>query len=102
MAMAWGNDNFPLWLDANNDLPRASQKNFPKFNGNGKISTNDQIASFFIECDIIFSKNEDVVVRMFVENLVEDPANWFQHIFSRMYYNLGWHEKLIQSVLQEY
>lgn len=75
MAIPWGNAIGPLQLGANNDLPRASQKNFPKFNGDGKISVDEHIAAFFIACSNINPQHEDIAVMIFVEIWVENATD---------------------------
>lgn len=67
----------PLWLATNNDLPRASRKNFPKFNGDGKVSFDEHITTFFVEYNIVFPQHKDVAVRIIVKTLVENAADWF-------------------------
>lgn len=80
MAIHWGNSIGPLFLAANDDLPRASHNFFTKFNGYGKVSANEHIAAFFAACSVIFPQYEDVVVIMFIETLVENAYDWFQHL----------------------
>lgn len=46
MAHPWGNSIGPLALGANNDLPRASRNNFPKFNCDGTTSIEQQLSAF--------------------------------------------------------
>ena len=75
MVVPWGDAIGPLQLAANNDLPKASQKNFPKFNGDGKVSADDNIMAFFSICSIVFPQHEDVVVRLFLETLVESTTD---------------------------
>lgn len=83
MVVPWGNAISPLQLGANNELPRASRKNFPKFNRDGKVSVDKHIATFFVACSIVNPQHENVAVRMFVETLMENVADWFQHLPTR-------------------
>lgn len=80
MVVPWGNTIKPLQLGANNNLPQDSWKNFPKFNGDGKVSADEHITTFFAACNIVNPQHEDVAVRMFVETLIENATDWFQHL----------------------
>ena len=53
MAVPWGNAIGPLNLADNHDLPRASRKNFPKFNGDGTVSAEQYLSSFHKACSVV-------------------------------------------------
>ena len=78
MTQPWGNAIGPLSLGANNDLRRVSRKNFPRFNGDGSTSIEQHLSAFHKVCGVVNPQHEDVVVRMFVDTLVENGANWLQ------------------------
>lgn len=46
MAIPWGNAIGPLNLIENHDLPKASRKNFPRFNGDGSVSAKQHLSAF--------------------------------------------------------
>lgn len=72
MSITWGNAIGPLQLVANSDLSRASINKFHKFNGDGKISTDENIMALFFACSVVCPQHENVAMRMFVETLVEN------------------------------
>ena len=80
MAVPWGNAVGPLKLTVNHDLPKASRKNFPKFNGDGTVSTEQHLSAFQKACSVVNPQHEDVAVRMFVDTLVDDATDWFQDL----------------------
>ena len=53
----------PLALVAYHPFPTRSQKNFPKFLGDGKVTTDEQIKGFFAATHILGVAHEDVTVR---------------------------------------
>ena len=83
MAQPCGNAIGPLSLGANNDLLRALRKNFPKFNGDGTNSIEQHLSAFHKACGVVNPQHEDVVVRMFVDTLVDNVADWFQDLPTR-------------------
>ena len=47
MATPWVAAIGPLTLAAYHSLPAGSRKNFPKFSGEGKVTTDEHIKAFF-------------------------------------------------------
>ena len=56
------------------------KKEFPKFLGNGKVTTDEHIKAFFAATDILGVGHEDVAVRLFMETLTDSAADWFYHL----------------------
>ena len=75
MATPWAATTGPLALVAYHPLPSSSRKNFPKFLGDGKITTDEQIKAFFMATHILGVAHEDIVMRLFVETLIESAAD---------------------------
>ena len=80
MTQPWGNAIDPLTLGDNNDLPRASRNNFPRLNGDGSTSIEQDLGDFHKACGVINPQHEDVAVRIFVDALVDNATNWFQDL----------------------
>lgn len=80
MVVPWGNAIRPLNLAANHDLPKASRKNFPRFNGDGTVSIEKNMSAFHKACGVVNPQHEDTTVRMFVNTLVDDVVDWFQDL----------------------
>ena len=75
MAAPWAAAIGLLALAAYHPLPTGSRKNFPKFSGNGIVTTNEHIKAFFAATHILGVEHEDVAVRLFVETLTESAAD---------------------------
>ncbi|KAH9297949.1 hypothetical protein KI387_029631, partial [Taxus chinensis] len=60
----------------------GNQKNFPKFKGDGKVHPDEHIAAFIVACGVLGVEHEDVSVRLFVENLQDNAADWFYHLLA--------------------
>ena len=80
MAAPWAAATGPLALNAYHPLPAGSRKNFPKFSGDGKVTTDEHIKAFFAATHILGVGHEDVAVRLFVETLTDSAADWFYHL----------------------
>ena len=75
MAAPWAAVTRPLALNAYHPLPSGSRKNFPKFSGDGKVTTNEHIKAFFVATHILGIGHEDVAVRLFIETLTDSTAD---------------------------
>lgn len=75
MAQPWGNVIGPLSLGANNDLPRASRKKFPRFNWDVSTNIEQDLSAFHKACGVVNPQHGDVAVRMFVDTLVDNAAD---------------------------
>jgi hypothetical protein len=75
MAAHWAAAMGPLALTTYHPLPISSRKNFPKFLGDGKVTRDQHINSFFIATHILGVAHEDVFVRLFQETLTESVAD---------------------------
>ena len=75
MAQPWGNAIGPLALAANNDLPRASRKNFPRFNGDGTTSAEQHSSAFHKACGVVNPQRKDVAIKMFVDTVVDNAID---------------------------
>lgn len=81
VANHWGAQVGPLSLGANlHPLPKGAREVLPKFYGDGKKSTDEHLNAFNIAWEILAVTHEDVSVRLFVQTLIEDAANWFHHL----------------------
>ena len=69
MATPWATVTWPLALNAYHQLLSGSRKNFPKFSGDGKVTTNEHIKAFFASTHILGVGHEDVAIRLFVKTL---------------------------------
>ncbi|KAH9296698.1 hypothetical protein KI387_044278 [Taxus chinensis] len=77
----WGHRVGPLALPQPlHELPRGNRKNFPKFKGDGKVHPDEHIAAFIVACGVLGVEHEDVFVRLFVETLQDNAADWFYHL----------------------
>ena len=74
MIVPWDNAIGPLNLAMNHDFPNTSRKNFPNFYGGRKVSVEEHVAYFFASYSIVSPQHEDVVVRMFIETLLESAT----------------------------
>lgn len=64
----------PLYLlQPLHELLRCNRKNFPKFRG-------DHIVAFIVTCGVLGVEHEDISVRIFVEILQANVADWFYHL----------------------
>ena len=75
MAPPWATTIGPLALNTYHPLLTGSRKNFPKILGNGKVTTNGHIKSFFESTHILGVGHEDVAVRLFVETLTTSAVD---------------------------
>lgn len=75
MAAPWATVIGQLALNAYHPLPAGSRKNFPKFLGDGKFTTDEHIKALFAVTHILGVGHEDVVVRLFVETLTDNAAD---------------------------
>lgn len=80
MTVSWVNAIGPLNLVANNDFPRESRKKYPRFNGDGTISTEQHLSAFHKAYGVVNAQHEDVVVSMFLDTLVDNATDWFQDL----------------------
>ena len=71
MVAPWAAATGPLALNAYHPLLAGSRKNFSKFLGDGKVTTDEHIKAFFVATHILGVGDEDVVVRLFVETLTD-------------------------------
>ena len=68
----WGQNIGPMNLGVNpTPLPKGATKVFPKFNGDGKISTKDHLSTFHSACAVISFPTLEVTVRLFVRTLID-------------------------------
>ena len=75
MDALWAAAVGPLALVAYHLLPAGLQKNFCKFLGDGKVTTDEHIKAFFVATHILGVAHEDVVVRLFVETSTESAID---------------------------
>ena len=80
MATPWAVAVGPLALVAYHPLLTGSKKNFPKFLGDGKVTMDEHIKAFFVATHVLGVAHDDVVVRLFVETLIESALDWFYHL----------------------
>ena len=80
MVSPWAAVTGPLQLVAYYPLPSSSRNNFPKFLGDGKVTTDEEIISFFAVTHILRVAHEDIAIRLFVETLIENTIDWFYHL----------------------
>ena len=75
--MGYGNRTLSLEF-----LPCTSVwiENFPKFLGDGKVTTDEHIKAFFVATHILDIGHEDVAIRLFIETLTDSAKNWFYHL----------------------
>ncbi|KAH9320262.1 hypothetical protein KI387_022031, partial [Taxus chinensis] len=79
--LPWGHRVGPLALTQPlHELPRGNWKNFPKFKGDGKVHPDEHIAAFIVACGVLGVEHEDVSVRLFIETLQDNAADWFYHL----------------------
>jgi hypothetical protein len=83
MVVPWGNVIGLLNHGANNDFPRASRIFFPRFIGDGIIFVEKNLSYFHKACGVVNPEHEDVVVKMFVDTLVDNVSDWFQDLPTR-------------------
>ena len=77
----WGQNIGLLNLGVNpTPLPKGATKVLPKFNGDGKISTEDHLSAFHLACAVISVPTQEVAVRLFVRTLTDAAADWFNHL----------------------
>lgn len=80
-ANPWGAQRGPLALGANLDpLPEGAREVLPKFSGDGKKSTDEHLNAFNTACAVLVVATENVVVRLFVQTLIDDATDWFRHL----------------------
>lgn len=92
----WGASIGPLALGNQlHDLPTGSRKHLPKFSGDGKVSVEDHIGTFFTACAILGVQYEDVFVRLFFETLIDAAVEWVNQLSMGSIHN--W-ETLIQKI----
>lgn len=71
----------PLTLGANlNPLPKGARDHLAKFSGDGKVSIDEHLNAFNVSCGVLAIQHEDVVVRFFVQTLIEVEIDWFYHL----------------------
>ena len=75
MAAPWAAATGPLALNSYHLLPSGSRKSFPKFSGDGKVTTDEHIKAFFAATHILDIGHEDVAVRLFVETLTDSATD---------------------------
>ena len=75
MAAPWATTIGSLAQTSYHPLLAGSRKNFPKFFGDGKVTTYEHIKAFFTATHILGVTHEDIVVRLFVETLTENATN---------------------------
>ena len=80
MATPWAIAIGPSALNTYHPLLARSRKNFPKFLGDGKVTTDEHIKSFFAATHILGVGHEDVTVRLFMETLTNSAVDWFYHL----------------------
>ena len=80
MAAPWVAVVEPLALTTYHPLLASLRKNFPKFSGDGKVTTDEHIKAFFAITHILGVGHEDVFVRLFVETLIDNVVDWFYHL----------------------
>jgi hypothetical protein len=77
----WGQNIGPLNLGVNPAaLPKGATEVLPKFSGDGKISIDDHLSAFHSTCVVISVLTEEVVVRLFVQTLIDAATDWFNHL----------------------
>lgn len=75
-ANPWGAQVGPLALGPNPDsLPQGAWEILPKFNGDGKKSTDEHLNTFNMARGVIVVKFENVVVKLFIQTLIEAIAD---------------------------
>ena len=75
MAAPWAMAIGHFVLNAYHPLLAGSKKNFPKFLGDGKVTTDEHIKAFFATTHILGVGHEDVVVRLFIETLTDNVVD---------------------------
>ena len=65
----------PLALNAYHPLLNGSRKFFPKFLGDGKVTTDEHIKAFFFATHILGVGHEDVAIRLFMEALTDSAVD---------------------------
>ena len=75
MEQPRGNAIGPLAFRDNNVLPRASRKNFPRFNGDGSTYVEQHLTIFHKAFGAVNPQHEDVAIKMFVDTLVENVVD---------------------------
>lgn len=77
----WGQNIGPLNLGLNPvALPKGATEILPKFNGDGKVLTDDHLSSFQIACVVISVPTQVIAVRLFVRTLIDAATDWFNHL----------------------
>lgn len=77
----WGQNIGPLNLGVNPiALPKGATEILPKFSGDGKVSTDDHLSTFYSACVVISVPTQEVAIRLFVRILTDATTNWFNHL----------------------
>lgn len=80
-AGPWGTTFGPLNLTTPlYELPKGTQKNLPKFLGDGSQHLDEHIVAFYIACGVLGVEHKDVSVRLFIETLHGAAIDWFYHL----------------------
>lgn len=77
-------------------LPKGARDVLPKFNGDGKKSTNEHLNVFNTICGVLVVAIEKVAIRLFVQTLTNAFADWFHHLPNRIITNWA----LIQNTFE--
>lgn len=56
------------------------RKRLPKFDGNNAISCEDHLRSFLDMMSDYEVEAEDVIMKLFVQSLIEDAREWFKRL----------------------
>lgn len=81
VANPWGAQVDPLALGENLDaLAKGAREVLPKFSGDGKKSTDEHLNAFNTACAVPGIATKNVVVRLFVQTLIDDVTDWFHHL----------------------
>lgn len=70
--------NFSQIIGYPHDLHDKSYKRFPKFNGEGVVTTKDHLLEFWTMCiELKVNYLEDVMMRLFVSMLEGNASKWY-------------------------
>ena len=56
-------------------LPKGAREVLPKFYGDGKKSIDEHLNAFNTTCAVLAIAHEDVVVRLFLQTLIDDVVD---------------------------
>lgn len=79
----WGAQIGPFALVQYSALSKRSWEYRPKFSGDKTQDPNDHIKVVIIACGVLGVQEENIFIRLFVQILLRNVAEWFQNLPDR-------------------